>query len=109
MGQLFPKPYGRNPYIRDDCPDPDGGCIPVVVYGLHWIAARYGWPKGPVNAIELVGDGTAGNALDIGSLTTIQGTGITFNGGTHQEAIRMRYEDWLRIAEPQVIPFARHD
>ena len=36
----------------------------------------------PGHFIELVGDDTTGNALDIGSLTTIQGTGITFNGGT---------------------------
>ena len=36
---------------------------------------------GPVNAIELRGDGTTANALDIGSLATIGGNGIVFNGG----------------------------
>jgi len=35
---------------------------------------------GPVNVISLVGDG-ASTALDIGSVTTIGGSGIVFNGG----------------------------
>ena len=34
---------------------------------------------------------------------------ITFNAGTHQEAIRLSYTDWLHLVEPQVVPLARHD
>ncbi len=34
---------------------------------------------------------------------------ITFNGGTHQEAVRMSYRDFIRLVEPQVVPLARHD
>ena len=37
---------------------------------------------GFVTAIELVGDGTTANALDIGAGDVIGGTGIVFNGGT---------------------------
>jgi len=56
----------------------DGG----VTFGQADTETPLAGTTGPVNSIELVGDGTAGNALDIGSLSTIQGTGITFNGGT---------------------------
>lgn len=31
---------------------------------------------------------------------------ITFNGGTHEEAIRMRYADFDRLVRPQVIDMA---
>ncbi len=29
---------------------------------------------------------------------------ITFNAGTHSELIRMRFRDFIRIVEPQVVP-----
>lgn len=31
---------------------------------------------------------------------------ITFNAGTHEDAVRMRYEDFERLAKPQVFDFA---
>lgn len=31
---------------------------------------------------------------------------IAFNAGTHTELIRMRYDDFERLAEPTVLPFA---
>lgn len=31
---------------------------------------------------------------------------IVFNAGTHREAIRMRYEDFARLANPKVVPFS---
>lgn len=34
---------------------------------------------------------------------------ITFNGGSHREAVRMPYADWARLAEPRVVPLGRHD
>ena len=33
---------------------------------------------------------------------------ITFNAGTHRQAIRMRYSDYARLAEPMVSDFAVH-
>ena len=32
---------------------------------------------------------------------------IVFNAGTHSEAIRMRYEDFVRLAKPNVCSFAQ--
>jgi Ala-tRNA(Pro) deacylase len=32
---------------------------------------------------------------------------IVFNGGTHREAVHMRYEDWERIAHPHMAGIAR--
>lgn len=34
---------------------------------------------------------------------------ITFNAGTHEDAIRIAYADFKRIVEPQVVALARHD
>lgn len=34
---------------------------------------------------------------------------ITFNAGSHQDAIRMRWVDYARLVEPEVVPLARHD
>ena len=34
---------------------------------------------------------------------------ITFNAGSHREAVRMKYKDFARLVEPQVVPLARHD
>ena len=42
---------------------------------------------GPVNQINLIGDGTSGNALDLGSLEVITGTGITLNGGSDNDNV----------------------
>jgi Ala-tRNA(Pro) deacylase len=33
---------------------------------------------------------------------------ITFNAGTHYEAVRMRYADYARLALPRVVPFTVH-
>ena len=34
---------------------------------------------------------------------------ITFNGGTHDQAIRMRFADWQKLAKPTVVRLSRHD
>jgi Ala-tRNA(Pro) deacylase len=34
---------------------------------------------------------------------------ITFNGGTHEEAIRMRFADWKKLAQPQMVRLARRE
>jgi Ala-tRNA(Pro) deacylase len=34
---------------------------------------------------------------------------ITFNGGTHDEAIRMRFADWKRLASPTLVRLARNE
>ena len=31
---------------------------------------------------------------------------IVFNAGTHQDTIRIKYEDFARLARPQVLEFA---
>ena len=33
---------------------------------------------------------------------------IVFNAGTHQETIRMRYQDFAQLVQPRVAEFARH-
>ena len=32
---------------------------------------------------------------------------IVFNAGTHRDAIRMRYDDFVRVAKPQICSFAQ--
>jgi Ala-tRNA(Pro) deacylase len=34
---------------------------------------------------------------------------ITFNGGTHEDAIRMRLADWRKLAQPKMVPLARRE
>jgi Ala-tRNA(Pro) deacylase len=34
---------------------------------------------------------------------------ITFNAGSHQDAIRMAYADFVKLVEPRVVPLASHD
>jgi Ala-tRNA(Pro) deacylase len=34
---------------------------------------------------------------------------ITFNAGSHQNAVRMAYADFVKLAEPEVVPLGRHD
>jgi Ala-tRNA(Pro) deacylase len=34
---------------------------------------------------------------------------ITFNGGDHEHAFRMRYEDFERLVHPVVMPLTKHD
>ena len=34
---------------------------------------------------------------------------ITFNGGDHEHAFRMRYEDFDRLVEPKVVRLTKHD
>jgi Ala-tRNA(Pro) deacylase len=34
---------------------------------------------------------------------------ITFNAGSHEDAIRIAYVDFKRLVEPQVVALARHD
>jgi Ala-tRNA(Pro) deacylase len=34
---------------------------------------------------------------------------ITFNGGSHEQAIRMRFADWKRLASPQLVRLARRE
>ncbi len=34
---------------------------------------------------------------------------ITFNGGTHDAAIRMRFADWKKLANPRLVRLAKHE
>ena len=34
---------------------------------------------------------------------------ITFNAGTHEDAVRMRYADFARLVQPRVERIAKHD
>jgi Ala-tRNA(Pro) deacylase len=34
---------------------------------------------------------------------------ITFNAGTHNEAVRMRYADFARLVEPAVVALSKHE
>ncbi len=34
---------------------------------------------------------------------------ITFNGGSHEAAVRMEYRDFERLVRPRVVPMSRHD
>jgi Ala-tRNA(Pro) deacylase len=34
---------------------------------------------------------------------------IVFNAGTHHDAVRMRYEDFVRLAKPKICSFAQHE
>jgi Ala-tRNA(Pro) deacylase len=34
---------------------------------------------------------------------------ITFNAGTHRDAVRMAWSDFERIAEPQIVALSRHE
>ena len=34
---------------------------------------------------------------------------ITFNAGTHRDAVRMAWADYERLAEPEVVPLSRHE
>lgn len=34
---------------------------------------------------------------------------ITFNGGTHDEAIRMRFSDWKKLAQPKMLRLAKRE
>ena len=34
---------------------------------------------------------------------------IVFNAGTHRDPIRMRYDDFVRLAKPSVCSFARKE
>jgi Ala-tRNA(Pro) deacylase len=34
---------------------------------------------------------------------------ITFNAGSHEDAIRMSYREFENLVQPQVVPMAKHD
>jgi Ala-tRNA(Pro) deacylase len=34
---------------------------------------------------------------------------ITFNAGTHEDAVRMSYADFHRLVQPHVVPMSRHE
>ena len=34
---------------------------------------------------------------------------ITFNAGSHRDAVRMRWADYARIAQPEVVALSRHE
>jgi Ala-tRNA(Pro) deacylase len=69
--------------IREICPDCELGAA-------HPFGGLYGLPV--YVSAELEQDET-----------------ITFNAGTHEDAVRVAYRDFKRLAEPQVVPLARHD
>ena len=39
----------------------------------------------------------------------VQDEKITFNAGTHEEAIRMSYADFSRLVHPMIVDFARRN
>ena len=69
--------------VAERCPDCEFGVLP---------------PFGSQYEAETIVDGT---------LT--QGEEIVFEGTTHSEAIRMRYQDFYEIEHPLVARFARRD
>jgi Ala-tRNA(Pro) deacylase len=34
---------------------------------------------------------------------------ITFNAGTHRDAVRMAWSDYERLAQPRVVSLSRHE
>ena len=34
---------------------------------------------------------------------------ITFNAGTHQDAVRLAWSDYLKLEAPEVVPMSRHE
>lgn len=34
---------------------------------------------------------------------------ITFNAGSHQDAVRMRWSDFERLVQPEIVPLGRHE
>ena len=47
--------------------------------------------------------------LDVWVDTSLTGNKeIVFNGGTHYETVRMRFEDFARLVKPYVATFAKH-
>ena len=34
---------------------------------------------------------------------------VTFNAGTHRDAVRMTYADYERLADPVIVPLSRHE
>ena len=67
---------------------------------------------------ELCPDSEVGAAAPFGHLYGLpvyvspalaQDETITFNAGTHQEAIRLAYADFERLAAPRVVHMARHE
>ncbi len=34
---------------------------------------------------------------------------ITFNGGTHDQAFRLAFADWVRLAKPKLVALAKYD
>ena len=69
--------------IREICPDSELGAA-------HPFGNLYGLPVYVSPALE-------------------EDETITFNAGTHEDAVRIAYRDFKRLAEPQVLPLARHD
>lgn len=66
--------------LADFCPDSELGAFP---------------PFGNLFGMETWVDRSLGKAED-----------IVFNAGTHQDAVRMKYADYLRLAMPQVANFS---
>ncbi|MBW2269116.1 MAG: deacylase [Deltaproteobacteria bacterium] len=34
---------------------------------------------------------------------------ITFNGGSHRDAVRMSWTEYVRLAHPEIVPLSRHE
>ncbi len=61
---------------------------------------------------ELGAEPPFGNLYDLPvyvSPSLAENEAITFNAGSHSEALRIGYADFARLAEPEVVPLARHD
>ena len=69
--------------MEDLCPDVEVGAAPP--FGNLWELPTYVSPA-------LAADET-----------------ITFNAGTHEDAVRMRFADFERLVEPRTVSMARHE
>ena len=61
---------------------------------------------------ELGAEPIFGNLYDLAVIVASQLTAdetITFNAGTHEEALRMPFAEFVRLVEPQIIDCARPD
>jgi Ala-tRNA(Pro) deacylase len=67
---------------------------------------------------ELLGDCEVGAAPPFGALYGLpvyaspvlaRDERITFNAGTHQDAVRMTWRDYQRLARPEIVDLSRHE
>ncbi len=105
----------------------DGGYAVAAVPATHFVAPSRMARAIGANEIRLASefemadlcpDCAVGAAPPIGSLFGLptyaspvlaRDEKITFNAGTHEDAVRMRWSDFERLVEPRVVPLGRHE